>query len=101
MNETLIQIGGGYNLALVLFHVLFWRIFNWNEDLKSLTFLNRAIMQVLNISLTLVFIIFAYISFAHTNELLNTKLGVSVIALISIFWFARAFQQIVFFKLKH
>jgi len=101
MNETLIQVGGFYNITLVVFHVLFWRIFDWKKDLQSLTILNRAIIQVLNISLTIVFVVFAYISFVHTEELLNSKLGFSIVILMSLFWFARAFQQIVFFKLKH
>jgi len=101
MNETLIQVGGLYNITLVVFHVLFWRIFDWKNDLQSLTILNRAIIQVLNISLTIAFVVFAYISFVHTEELLNTKLGFSIVILMSLFWFARALQQIVFFKLKH
>lgn len=101
MNETLIKIGGFYNILLIIFHVLFWRIFNWQEDLKTLTFLNRSTMQVLNISIILVFVIFAYISFTHTNELLNTPLGNTLLVLISIFWFARATQQVIFYKLKH
>lgn len=58
-------------------------------------------MQVLNISLTFVFIIFSYISFVHTNELLNTPLGHSLLVLITMLWIARAVQQVVFFKLKH
>ena len=101
MNETLIKIGGFYNILLIIFHVMFWQIFNWRNDLKTLTFLNRSTMQVLNISLTLVFVIFGYISFFHTNELLNTPLGNTLLALISIFWFARATQQVIFYKLKH
>ncbi len=101
MSETLINIGGFYHILLVVFHLAFWRIFNWKEDLVSLSILNRAIMPVLNISLTLVFAIFAYISFSHTDELLTTPLGNSLLIGIAIFWFARAVQQIIFFKLKH
>ena len=101
MNETLIKAGGFYNILLVIFHMMFWRVFNWREDLKALSFLNGSTMQVLNISLTLVFVLFAYISFVHTYELLNTSLGNTLLSLISIFWFARAAQQPVFYKLKH
>ncbi|MCW8963663.1 MAG: hypothetical protein OQL16_07685 [Gammaproteobacteria bacterium] len=99
--ELMIKAGGIYNIALVIFHLLFWRIFNWQEDLRSLTFLNRAIMPVLNISLTLVFVIFSYISLVHAGELLSTSLGHSLLVLMAIFWFARAVEQVVFFKLKH
>lgn len=99
--ESVIKAGGIYNIAFVLFHLLFWRIFNWKDDLRSLSFLNRAIMQVLNLSLTLVFIIFSYISLVHTKELLSTSLGQSLLILISLFWSLRAIEQVIFFKLKH
>ena len=58
-------------------------------------------MQVLNISITFIFFIFAYVSFAHTQELLNTRLGNSLLVLISCLWLFRAAQQVVFYKLKH
>ena len=101
MMDTLIKAGGLYNIILIIFHLLFWRIFNWKDDLPSLSFLNRAIMPVLNLSLTFVFVIFAYISLAHSNELLSTSLGRSLLMLIAIFWFARAMMQVVYFKLQH
>ena len=99
--ELLIKAGGFYNLALVVFHLSFWRIFDWDRDLRNISYLNRAIMQVLNISLLLVFIIFGYISFEHTNELLLSPLGQSLLVLMALFWLARTIQQIMFFKLHH
>jgi len=101
MNETLIISGGVYTVVLIIFHVLFWRIFKWPETLDSLNYVNKATMQVLNISITFIFFIFAYVSFAHTQELLNTRLGNSLLALISCLWLFRAAQQVVFYKLKH
>lgn len=99
--ELLIKLGGIYNIVLVIFHLLFWRIFNWKEDLRSLSFLNRAIMQVLNLSLTFAFVIFSYISLVHTKELISTSLGQSLLGLIALFWLARSVEQVVFFKLKN
>lgn len=99
--ELLIKAGGIYNITLVIFHLLFWCIFNWKEDLRSLNFLNRAIMQVLNVSLTFAFVIFSYISLMHTKELISTSLGQSLLTLIALFWFARSIGQIIFFKLKN
>ena len=101
MMEIVIKVGGMYCFAFVVFHLLFWRLFNWREDLRSLSFLNRNIMQVLNLSLTFAFVIFGYISLVHTTELLVTPLGKSLLVLIALFWLARAVEQVVFFKLKH
>jgi len=99
--EILIIAAGFYTIGLIVFHLLFWRIFDWEQDLKRISFLNRATMQVLNISLMFAFIIFSYISLAHTTELLTSSLGHSLLVLMALFWFARAAQQIIFYKLNH
>lgn len=100
-NDTILILGGIFNLLIAVFHLSFWRIFNWNQDLKSLRFVNRAVMQILNLCLTFVFFIFAYISFSYTYDLLITRLGNSIITSISVFWFLRAFMQVAFFGLKN
>jgi len=99
--DTVVKAGGIYCFAFVIFHLLFWRLFNWREDLRSLSFLNRCIIQVLNLGLAFSFAIFGYVSLVHTTELLVTPLGKSLLVLIALFWLARAVEQIVFFKLKH
>jgi len=99
--EILIKAGGVFSICFVIFHLLFWKIFHWREDLRSLSFLNRAIMQVVNLSLTFVFAIFGYLSLAHSEELLQSPLGHSLLVLIALFWLLRAVEQAVFFKLKH
>lgn len=100
-NETVILIGGIYNIILLVFHIFFWEIFNWKKDLQRITFLNSSIMQILNISLSFVFVIFAYISILYASELNSTPLGNIILKLISFFWFFRALQQIYFFGVKN
>ena len=99
--ESLIVVGGLYNFAFVIFHLLFWKIFKWKKDLASLSIINRGVMQILNLCLTFVFLIFGYISIFHTKELISTSLGVSLLLLISVFWALRAIEQVVFFGLKN
>jgi hypothetical protein len=101
MGEALVVAGGIYTLALIVFHVFFWRIFKWPETLASLNYVNRATMQVLNISLTFIFCIFAYVSFLHTDELLNTQLGQAMLVSISMLWLFRAALQLVFYGWRH
>jgi hypothetical protein len=100
MAKTLILVGGFYNLAFAVFHLLFWRIFKWNTDLQRVSFLNRAIMQVLNLCLMWVFVIFGYISLFHADELLSSSLGHALLVLMALFWLFRAIEQIIFFHLK-
>ncbi len=56
-------------------------------------------MQVLNLSLMVVFLVFSYISIFHADEILNTSLGKAILVGIALFGFLRAIQQIVFFDL--
>ena len=100
-SENIIFMGGIYNLGFVVFHIFFWKIFKWNISLRKLNSIDKSTIQVLNISLTLVFLIFAYISIFYSKELVSTNLGKSLLLLISLFWFARAVQQIYFYRLKN
>lgn len=98
--KTLIIIGGFFWLAFFVFHIFFWKLFNWKRDLSSLTAVNKAIIQVLNLCLMLVFLIFAYISIFHTDELLTTGLGTSLLVGMVLFGFFRLIEQVVFFDLR-
>lgn len=99
--DTMLVLGGIYNLGFAIFHLGFWRIFRWKEDLVSLTRINRAIMQVLNLRLTFVFLVMAYVSFFHRTDLLGTGLGTALLTAFSLFWFLRMIEQVIFFGLKN
>lgn len=99
MQPVFIKAGGVFNAAFGVFHLAFYRLFNWREDLRTLTFVNRGIVRVLNFCLTVVFMIFAYLSLAHTEELLSTALGFSLTASIALFWLVRTVQQMKVFGL--
>ena len=99
-SQTPIFVGGVFCACLALFHLTFWRLFRWKTELGKLTSLNRAVVQVLNLSLTFVFVIFAYISIAHPGELTSTALGRSLLLLIAVFWYLRAAEQVWFFGLR-
>ncbi len=97
----LLTFCGIYNLGFAVFHLLFWKIFKWKEDLASLTHVNRSVMQILNLRLTYVFLVAAFLMFAFQSELTATKLGQTLLVAFSIFWFMRTVEQVVFFGLKH
>ena len=101
LSEVMILIGGFYNLGFAIFHLLFWRLFRWKGDLSSLTFINRSVMQILNLCLTFVFLLMAYISFFNTSELIQTNLGKALLVGFSLFWFLRMIEQIIFFGIRN
>ena len=97
-NSLLLWLGGLFNLGFFIFHIFFWKMFGWKDDLKKLQPINRAVMQVLNICLMFCFLIFAYVSLFLADQLQTTILGLSLIFLIAIFWAIRAILQYVFFS---
>lgn len=100
MNNWLLVCALG-NLAFMVFHLSFWRLFGWRQELAKLHWTNRAIMQVLNLRLTYVFGLFAFLQLAFPNEILTTSLGRTLQGGIALFWAMRAVEQIVFFSLRH
>ncbi len=76
--SELLFFGGIYNFSFVLFHLLFWKLFNWNMKSNTINSINLKILQILNLCLIFVFIIFAYISVFHTEEMLNSVHNFSI-----------------------
>ena len=99
--ETIILIGGIFNLGFAIFHLMFWRLFHWKEDLASLTPINRSVMQILNLCLIFVFLVIAYVSIFFSSALISTSLGKSLLIAFSLFWFLRMIEQIIFFGVKN
>lgn len=100
-SQTFLFAGGIYHLALAIFHLFFWRIFHWKKDLAALTRINRAVVQILNLCLTFLFIVMAYVSFVHASELISSPLGRTILASIALFWILRLILQFVFFGARH
>jgi hypothetical protein len=85
-----------YNLAWAVFHLGFWRIFRWSEELPKLHAVNRGVMQVLNIMLTFVFLMLTALLVLHAGEVTGSRLGRSVLAGMMVFWILRAILQPIF-----
>ena len=98
--KNLIYIGGIYCLIFAIFHLAFWKLFDWKNDLPKLKSVNRGVIQVLNLRLTYVFIVVAFISFFFADDLINTKLGNVILGAISIFAVMRAIEQLIFWKVE-
>lgn len=100
VSEILLFIGSLYNLFFAIFHLFFWRLFKWKEDLKRISHINRQIMQIMNLCLIFVFLVMSYVSFFHANELLTTSLGNTLLFAIGLFWLLRAIEQVYFFGFR-
>lgn len=99
-SKHLVQIGGVINLLFVAFHLSFWKLFNWEESLRSLPPSDSAVMQVLNLHTAYVLAVFALVSFVFPDEMYTAKLGRIISMAIAGFWILRAVNQAVFWGLS-
>ncbi len=96
-----IYAGGVYMLALGIFHLFFWKMFNWKNELVKVSKLNSAVMQIMNIRLIYAFFFISAMCFILPQELGNSILGKTVLMGISLFWLGRTIEQFIFFKENH
>ncbi len=97
---TILFVCGLYNIVLVIFHILFWRIFKWNETLIKGTKANKIIIQIMNVQLIYLFLFMAFVYLLYPNELLNTNIGFAILFGYFGFWLIRFVQQFIFLKIK-
>ena len=99
--EKLLLIGAIFHIVFALFHLLCWKLFDWVKDLKKLSHINKSVMQILNLRLIFVFLVFAYISYINGMEMLRTKLGLTMTISIALFWGFRSLEQVIYFGVKN
>jgi hypothetical protein len=98
MKNIFLSVAGYYCIAFFLFHLAFWKIFRWKADLQRLSPVNRAIIQVLNLRLLYLLLCIGAALLLFQTDFIETGLGRFILITMSIFWFMRAVEQIVFFS---
>lgn len=96
----IIKICGVYDIAFFVFHLFFWKLFDWKNDLARLKPGNRAVMQILNLRLIYVFLLMALACFFYAGELASTPMGKFFLLGFFLFWFGRLIEQFIFLKMK-
>jgi hypothetical protein len=94
--KIFVTIGGILFLIFGLFHISFWFLFDWNNELVKLNEINSNVMQMLNIGTIVLVLSFGCIMLFYQSEILNTKLGKAMLILFSLFFFARFIAEFVF-----
>ena len=83
--DWLVAACGLHSAAFALFHLAFWRLFDWPRSLQATTLPNRAILQIANTQLVWVFAGIALLCFAMPDQLATTLLGRAVLAGMAVF----------------
>ncbi len=95
MNKILLQTGGAISLLFVVLHLGMAQPIA--KALASSSPEIRATVSTLNTQVALALLIFAYLAIFRWRDLLTTRLGNLVAIAISLFWFMRAVDQVVFY----
>lgn len=96
MEELLIQhirILGVLLMLLALIHIIFPKYFNWKEDLKSLSLINRQMMIVHTFFIALIVFLMGLLFIYAAPEIVQSDLGKTISAGIAVFWTCRLVIQ--------
>ena len=97
-----VLIGAGlFDIGFAIFHLMFWRLFAWEDLLPRMGSVNGGILQILNLRLIFLFLAFGLAFVTMPAAFTTTSPGMVVLAIWALFWFMRAGEQIWFFGLKH
>lgn len=97
--DLLVQFCGVHSFAFALFHLGFWKLFDWKRDLEKVSLATRAVTQILNLRLIYFFLGIGALCFAFTRELHATPLGRALLVFMSLFWAGRTIEQFVFLRI--
>jgi len=91
------KIIGVLLITLACIHIVFPKYFNWKEELKSLSLINRQMMTVHTFFIALVVFLMGLLCVTSSTELVETTLGKSISFGLGVFWTIRlCFQLFVY-----
>ncbi|UPT66332.1 MAG: hypothetical protein M0D57_17945 [Sphingobacteriales bacterium JAD_PAG50586_3] len=85
---------------LSLIHIGFPRRFNWGEELKPLSLINKQMMEVHTFFVALTVMLIGLLCWFYANELVNNPFGRVIATGLSIFWGIRLLFQFFVYSPK-
>jgi hypothetical protein len=98
--EIHFKITGVLLITLALVHVIFPKYFNWKEELKTLSLINRQMMTVHTFFIALTVFLMGLLCLTSATELIETKLGRTVSLGLGFFWAVRLLIQFFGYSTK-
>jgi ABC-type bacteriocin/lantibiotic exporter with double-glycine peptidase domain len=98
--EVHIKVIGVVSVALALAHLIFPKYFNWAEDLKPLSLINRQMMTVHTFFIALAVFMIGLLCLTSAQELTQTALGKKLCLGLGVFWAIRLFIQFFGYSYK-
>ena len=91
--ELHIKIIGAILMALALVHIIFPKYFNWKEELKPLSLINRQMMTIHTLFIAIIVFLMGLLCLTSATELVTTSLGKTITLGLAIFWTVRLYIQ--------
>lgn len=98
--ELNLKITGILLIILAFIHAIFPKYFNWKQELKSLSIINRQLMYVHSFFIAFVVLLIGILCLTSANELVETTLGKRISLGLGIFWTTRLFIQFFGYSAK-
>ena len=98
--EIQIKIIGWVLIGLGLGHMFFPRYFNWKTELKSLSLINKQMMEVHTFFIAFVVILMGLLCLTSAFDLTGTSLGRKICLGFGVFWTFRFFFQLFVYSPK-
>jgi hypothetical protein len=86
---SLLKTAGIVNLFFFLFHIPFYWMFKWGENLSVLDINSRNILLTFNVISICLLFYFTFILLRYTRLILDSVLGSMLLILISVFYAVR------------
>lgn len=97
--EIHFKIIGILLIVLAIIHIFFPKYFNWKEELRPLSLINRQMMTVHTFFIGLMVFLMGLICLTSAGSMIETGLGKRLCLGLGIFWVIRlAFQLFVYSK---
>ena len=96
----LLRIAGCISLLFVVFHLLFYPMFNWENTLNGLSSVNRAIFLTYHAICILMLLFMGIIPLFQTKSLLGSSVKYSILSLFSLFYLIRIVAEFTLFGIS-
>jgi len=91
--ELHLKLIGWLLVALSLVHIVFPKKFDWMNELKSVSLMNRQLMYIHTFFIAFVVMLMGLLCITSANELMQTALGKKISFGLWLFWTVRLLVQ--------
>lgn len=98
--EVHLEIIGVLLMTLAFIHIFFPKYFNWKQELKNMTLINRQMMTVHTFFIAFVVFLIGLLCLTSATDLTQTKLGRTISLGLAIFWATRLIFQLFVYSTK-